>query len=103
MGKHMKQITIDGNNFSSEEEFYAETDKLLTRDLGWQTGHNLNAFNDLLRGGFGVHAPGEELLIIWINASKSRKELGEELFNKIVNIILDRDNSGHDCQLIIEE
>jgi RNAse (barnase) inhibitor barstar len=99
----MKQITIDGNNFSNEEEFYSEIDKLLTRDLGWKTGHNLDAFNDILRGGFGVHDPGEELIITWVSAGKSRKELGEQLFNTIVEIILDCDNSGHDCILKIEE
>ena len=102
MGKNMKQITIDGNNFSNEEEFYNEIDKLLTKDLSWKTGHNLNAFNDLLRGGFGFHAPGEELMITWINAGKSRKALGEELFNMITDIILDSDNSGHECKLKIE-
>lgn len=99
----MKQITIDGNNFSNEEEFYSEIDKLLTRDLSWKTGHNLDAFNDILRGGFGVHDPGEELIITWVNAGKIRKELGEQLFNTIVEIILDCDNSGHDCKLKIEE
>ena len=99
----MKQITIDGNNFSNEEEFYSEIDKLLTRDLSWKTGHNLDAFNDILRGGFGVHDPGEELIITWVNAGKSRKELGEQLFNTIVEIILDCDNSEHDCKLKIEE
>ena len=99
----MKQITIDGNNFSNEEEFYSEIDKLLTRDLSWKTGHNLDAFNDILRGGFGVHDPGEELIITWVNAGKSRKELGEQLFNTIVEIILDCDNSVHDCKLKIEE
>ena len=99
----MKQIILDGSNFSNEEEFYSEIDRLLTKDLGWKTEHNLNAFNDLLRGGFGVHEPGEELNITWINAAKSRKELGSDLFNKIVNIILDSDNSGHDCKLQIEE
>ena len=99
----MKQINIDGNNFSNEEEFYSEIDKLLTRDLSWKTGHNLDAFNDILRGGFGVHDPGEELIITWVNAGKSRKELGEQLFNTIVEIILDYDNSGHDCKLKIEE
>lgn len=99
----MKQITIDGNNFSNEEEFYSEIDKLLTRDLSWKTGHNLDAFNDILRGGFGVHDPGEELIITWVNAGKSRKELGEQLFNTIVEIILDCDNSGHDCKFKIEE
>ncbi|MBO4749222.1 MAG: barstar family protein, partial [Lachnospiraceae bacterium] len=51
----MKEITIDGNRFSDIEGFYTEIDRLLTRDLDWKTGHNLNAFNDLLRGGFGFH------------------------------------------------
>ena len=99
----MKQITIDGNKFSNEEEFHQEMDRLLTKDLGWKTGHNLNAFNDLLRGGFGVHDPGEELHITWINAAKSRRELGTALFDKIVEIILGCDDSGHDCKLQIEE
>ncbi len=35
-GNDMKQITIDGNNFSDEEEFYAEIDRLLTKDLDWK-------------------------------------------------------------------
>ncbi len=99
----MKQITIDGNNFSTEEEFYTEIDKLLTKDLRWKPGHNLNAFNDILRGGFGVQDSGEELIITWVNAAKSKNDLGEELFSTIVNIILDCDNSGHVCKLMIEE
>ena len=48
----MKNIVIDGDKFSDLEGFYSEIDKLLTKDLEWKTGHNMNAFNDLLRGGF---------------------------------------------------
>ena len=70
----MKSIIIDGNNFSNEEEFYDEIDQLLTGDINFCTGHNLDAFNDLLRGGFGVHEYGEELNITWIHAAKSRKD-----------------------------
>jgi hypothetical protein len=47
-------IYINGNNFSGMEGFYDEIDRVLTKDLDWKTGHNLNALNDLLRGGFGV-------------------------------------------------
>ena len=72
----MKKIVIDGNNFSNEEEFYTEIDKLLTKGLTWKTGHNLDAFNDILSGGFGIHEYGEELEIIWLNASKSKSNLG---------------------------
>lgn len=131
-----RKIVIDGNNFDDLEGFYCEIDKLLTKDLTWQTGHNLDAFNDLLRGGFGVHEYGEPILISWENFEKSRhdfgytatvkhyenilrkchpsnishiknlltdaqKQQGQTLLDIIVEIILDTDNSGHDCQLEI--
>ena len=46
----MKKIIVDGNKFSNEEEFYTEIDKILTSGLSWKTGHNLDAFEDILRG-----------------------------------------------------
>ena len=103
----MKEVIIDGNRFSDIEGFYTEIDRLLTRALDWKTGHNLNAFNDLLRGGFGFHEYGEELHVTWINASKSKKDLGYEaaagqtLFDIIVEIILDSNDTGHFCTLEI--
>lgn len=133
----MKKIIIDGNKFSNLEEFYTEIDNLLTKDLTWKTGHNLDAFNDILRGGFGVHDYGEELEILWINSEKSKndlgyaetvkhykkvlknchpsnkqfveeklnnlkEEIGETLFDIIVDIITDTYNSGHYCRLTFE-
>ena len=71
----MKKIIINGNNFSNLEEFYEEIEKILTKDLTWKPGHNLSAFNDLLKGGFGVHEYGEKLHIKWINFSKSKETL----------------------------
>lgn len=134
----MKNIVIDGNKFSDLEGFYTEIDKLLTKDLDWKTGHNMDAFNDLLRGGFGVHEYGEALHIKWINFEKSRQNLGYNATNNyyqdvikkchpsnrknvekklqeaeeckgktildiIIDIILDTDDSGHWCELEIEE
>ena len=119
------QIVIDGSKFSTLEGFYTEIDHLLTKNLSWQTGHNLDAFNDLLRGGFGVHEYEQPLEIHWLHSEKSRKDFltcchpasrrhvaekitaaqnhtGETLFDKIVKIILDTDNSGHDCILILD-
>lgn len=53
--KHIiKEFILDGNNFNDIDGFYNEIDRLLTKDLTWKTGHNLDAFNDLLRGGFSV-------------------------------------------------
>ena len=36
-------ITINGDNFSDLETFYDEIDNVLTKNLDWKTGHNLNA------------------------------------------------------------
>lgn len=71
-------ITIDGTHFSTIDEFWDEIDKLLTRNLSWKTGHNMDAFHDLLRGGFGVHKVGEGIDFYWINADKSQQDLGYE-------------------------
>lgn len=72
------KITIDGTHFSTLDEFYNEIDKLLTRNLSWKTGHNMDAFNDLLRGGFGVHEVGEGIEFYWIHSNKSRQDFGYE-------------------------
>lgn len=85
-----KEIIIDGNNFSNLEEFYTEMDHLLTKNLQWKPGHNMDAFNDLLRGGFGVHEYGEVLHIKWKNADKSRKDFGYEATEKYYQSILTR-------------
>jgi RNAse (barnase) inhibitor barstar len=71
-----KTVIINGDNFSNLEGFYDEIDCVLTNNLDWQTGHNLDAFNDLLRGGFGVHDYGEPIKLIWKNISKSKLDLG---------------------------
>jgi len=71
-----KTFTIDGNNFSDMPGFYNEVEKVLTKDLNWKIGRNLNAFNDVLWGGFGRFENEESIILIWKNSEKSRKELG---------------------------
>ena len=77
-----KTIIINGDNFSDLESFYDEIDQIFTKDLDWQTGHNLDAFNDLLRGGFGVYEYEEPINLIWRNISKSKTDLGKDLTKK---------------------
>jgi RNAse (barnase) inhibitor barstar len=84
-------IIIDGDSFSDMETFYCEIDSVLTKDLDWKTGHNLNAFNDLLRGGFGIHDYEEAIRLIWINFAKSKRDLGSKL-DIIVEIIKHHDH-----------
>lgn len=50
-----KIVKIDGNNFSTLKGFYDEVERKLTKNLDWNIGRNLDAFNDVLRGGFGVY------------------------------------------------
>ncbi len=104
MEEQMRRIfVIDGERFGTLDEFYQEMNRLFTDGLNWKIGHNLDAFNDLLRGGFGRHEYGERIHIIWRNMSNSRRTLGEQTVNRILAVIRDHDDSGHDCTLDIEE
>ena len=67
----MTSYEIDGERFSTLEGFFAETDRVM--QLG-EWGHNLDAFNDVLRGGFGT--PEEGFTIRWKNHNISRVRLG---------------------------
>ncbi len=82
-----KIIIINGNNFTDIESFYDEIDRVLTKDLDWKTGHNLDAFNDLLRGGFGVYDYEDPVKLIWTNFLDSRNYLGQTFIESLVAII----------------
>jgi len=68
----MKAYRIDGQQFSTLEEFFDEISRVLIPGFRW--GHNLNAFNDILRGGFGT--PDEGFTLIWENSELSKNRLG---------------------------
>ncbi len=98
----MKKFVLDGDRFFDMEGFYNEIDRLLTKDLDWQTGHNLNALNDLLRGGFGVHEYGEPILIKWKHFDKSKADLGQETVLRILEVMLwNARDSGHKCRVTL--
>lgn len=86
----MRELKIDGNNFSNLAEFYNEIELKLTSGLNWKIGRNLDAFNDVLSGGFGVHEVGESYQLIWINADKSKSELEE--YQALIEIIEANEN-----------
>ena len=56
----------------TKQKLIKDIDKLFTKDLKWKTEHNYDAFNDLLRGGFGVFDE-EPILIKWLNYKKVKK------------------------------
>ena len=94
-----QEFTIDGRHFSDMDGFYDEVEQVFTSVLDRRIGRNLNAFNDILRGGFGRHEFGNPIHIKWLSYEKSVRDLGKETMDTIVEIILDTDHSGHDCTL----
>ena len=66
-------LVVDGSRFSDFEGFADEFSRL----LGNYTWHgNLDAFNDILRGGFGT--PEKGWILQWRNSDMSRAALGYE-------------------------
>ena len=72
----MRTIELDGSAFDDLDGFHDEVERKLTKGLDWRPAHNLNAFNDLLYGGFGVHEYYESVQLIWRDSARSRKVLG---------------------------
>jgi hypothetical protein len=64
-------LVIDGASFSDFDGFAREFSRLLC-NYSWQG--NLDAFNDLLRGGFGT--PEDGWILRWLNSELSRSALG---------------------------
>jgi len=73
----MQTITINGNNFDDLNTFFDEVQRKLCPDFK-EFGRNLDAFNDVLQGGFGLFEYGEPIKLIWNNSDKSKKDLGYE-------------------------
>jgi RNAse (barnase) inhibitor barstar len=63
---------IDGRDFATLEEFYDVVSRVLIPGAEW--GRNLDAFNDILRGGFGT--PEDGFVLRWVNSALSRERLG---------------------------
>lgn len=65
-------IEIDGARFDTLEGFW---DEISTRVIpGTYWGRNFDAFNDILRGGFGTPRGGFRLR--WVNFQRSKEILG---------------------------
>jgi RNAse (barnase) inhibitor barstar len=84
-----KEIIIDANNFSTMSEFYDEVEAKMTKGLDWKIGRNLNAYNDVLSGGFGVHDYEEPIKITWLNAAKSKTDFGYDATIKYLEEVLE--------------
>jgi RNAse (barnase) inhibitor barstar len=66
------EYEIDGRDFSTLDEFFEVISRVLIPEAWW--GHNLDAFNDILRGEFGTPEGG--FVLRWKNSALSRERLG---------------------------
>jgi RNAse (barnase) inhibitor barstar len=65
-------LDIDGSRFDDLEGFWDEISRQLIPGAHW--GRNLDALNDILRGGFGT--PDEGFVLRWLNSALSQDALG---------------------------
>lgn len=67
-----REFVIDGSRVTSLDSFYDEIGRVLIPGYEW--GRNLDAFNDILRGGFGT--PDEGFTLRWSHSGISKEVLG---------------------------
>ncbi|QRR00208.1 barstar family protein [Dyadobacter sandarakinus] len=71
-----KQITLDGNRIEDISSFYDEINRVFMHSETWKIGQSLDAFHDLLYGGYGELVNSEPMELHWTNLDKSRQVLG---------------------------
>jgi RNAse (barnase) inhibitor barstar len=90
----MKTIILDGEKFNDLDSFYDEVQRIFCPEFpGF--GRNLDAFNDVLRGGFGVFEEGEPVTLVWRSSEKSRKDLGHEAEANLLRVMMTRAHSSN--------
>ncbi|MGE4443994.1 MAG: barstar family protein [Candidatus Altimarinota bacterium] len=89
----MKTFTINGSHLNNLDDFYDTIEKLFLQNIDFKFGRNLDAFSDILSGGFGSFDEEEKIEIIWKDFEVSRKNLKnidiiEEIITEQEHIIL---------------
>ena len=93
-GDHGKPILIlDGAMFEDLAGFAEEFSRLLDGHV-WHG--NLDAFNDILRGGFGTPEAG--FVLRWLNSKVSEERLGAALFQTLLEIIRTHGPGGGEAE-----
>lgn len=72
----MKTLIIDGRNIRDIPSFYDEVNRVFMAGEDWRLGHSLDAFDDMLYGGYGAIAGTEPVRLCWRGFEESRFTLG---------------------------
>jgi len=72
----VKQIEIDGNAINDIASFYEEINRVFMGGESWVMANSLDAFDDVLYGGYGVLQGTQSVVLVWHHIDHSRKALG---------------------------
>jgi RNAse (barnase) inhibitor barstar len=81
-----KHFIIEGKRIHDRTGFYDEIHLVLCPKFSGM-GYNLDAFVDVLRGGFGAFDRGEKIIIEFKDYSSAKKSLGDGFFSKIISFL----------------
>lgn len=70
------RLKIDGNKVKDIPSFYEVLNDLVMKEEDWKLGQSLDAFDDMLYGGYGILAGYDVLELEWSNMEVSREKLG---------------------------
>ncbi|MCT1531304.1 barstar family protein [Sphingobacterium daejeonense] len=71
-----KEFVIDGNRIKDKSSLYEEINRQFMQEESWQLAESLDAFDDLLYGGFGAIKEKEEIKIVWLNFDSNKEAFG---------------------------
>jgi len=85
-----KEIIIDGNLIYDKKSLYAEINRQFMQEESWQLAESLDAFDDLLYGGFGAIKENEEVRLVWLSFENNKDTFGLEFTRNFYKEKLDQ-------------
>jgi len=98
MGKAV--VTVDGANFSTLEGFFDEFERRVLKGKAW--GRNLDAFNDVLRGGSGTPLDSHNEIDTRRDIAAAASCQGSTVFDWLLDIIRAHGLGGDEAEDGIE-
>ncbi len=86
-----KSFVLNVHGVKTVDDFFDEVQRVLCPDFkGF--GRSWNAFNDVLRGGFGTFEENESVEIVLQGTKKMRKHFPESQFRYLLKLLENADN-----------
>ena len=72
----IKELILDGSRIHDIPSFYDEVNHVFMQGADFTLGPSLDAFNDLLHGGYGAIRGNEPICLKWLHFEKNKEDLG---------------------------